>query len=101
MKLMTSAAATTSKAPSAKGSACASPTRKSTRRATGWRRAWSICALDGSTADTMAGAHRSTTSSVKTPVPQPTSSQRAPEGGATQSRNAGATARLQRPIARS
>ena len=47
------------------------------------------------------GARVSSISCVNTPVPQPTSSQRAPSIGSSQSRNTAPTARLQRPMKRS
>ena len=98
MKLITSADATTSKVASENGSACASATRKSARLATGCRRANSICAAPGSTADTRAGLQVLTMRVVNAPVPQPTSSHAAFPGAASQSRNTAPTARLQRPM---
>jgi hypothetical protein len=101
MKLMTSADATTSKLAAAKGSCCPSATWNRTRPATGPCAAASICTCEGSTAATLAGAQRCTTASDRMPVPQPTSSQRAPGLTASQSRKAGAVALLQRPMKRS
>ena len=50
---------------------------------------------------TAAGAQRSTISSVKAPLPQPTSIQRRPGRGASQSRKTSPASRLQIPIIRS
>ena len=47
------------------------------------------------------GAQRLAISSLNAPVPQPTSSQRAPGGAPNQSRNFSPIARLQRPMKRS
>src|SRR6185312_12873321 len=44
------------------------------------------------------GLQRSTIASVNAPLPQPTSSQRNPDGAASQSRNTSPASRLQRPI---
>ena len=79
-KFMTSADATTSKDASGNGNSCASASRNSAFLGVPPLRAWAICASAGSTAITDAGAHESQISSVKIPVPQPTSSQCAPAG---------------------
>jgi hypothetical protein len=101
MKLMTSAEATTSNAPSANGKCCASATWKRAPAAVGVRSAASICAGAGSMASTLAGAQRCSSACARMPVPQPTSSHASPARGCSQSRNTGAAARLQRPMKRS
>ena len=90
-----------SKLSSGKGSSMAPPWRNSATRAAGRVRAKASCASDGSIPCTSAGAHRSTSSSVKAPLPQPTSIQRKPGGGASQSRKISPASRLQTPIIRS
>src|ERR671912_3050594 len=77
---------------------CESATRKSIRCAIAFLRAISICGSDGSIATTVAGEHVLTIRSVKTPVPQPISSQRASVGGASQSRKIVPMAWVQRPM---
>ncbi len=96
---MTSAEATTSNSPSANGIAAESATSK--RKRGKCLRAYAICSGEGSMPVIDFGAQRLAISSLNAPVPQPTSSQRAPEGGSSQSRNFSPIARLQRPMKRS
>ena len=64
-------------------------------------RAKSICAGEGSMPSTDAGCNRSTIISLKAPLPQPTSSQCCPAGGASHSRKAAPASWLHTPIKRS
>ncbi|KYF76339.1 hypothetical protein BE17_27005 [Sorangium cellulosum] len=56
---------------------------------------------EGSMPSTLSGAHSATSSSVKAPLPQPTSSHWPPAGGDSQSRKAWPTRWLDRPMKRS
>ena len=98
MKLMTSAEAAMSKEPSGNGRLMASACWNFARAPAGPRDACSTCASDGSIPTTDAGSHRSSSASVRIPVPQPTSSHLTPRGGWIQRRKCAATARLQRPM---
>jgi hypothetical protein len=82
----------------ANGSAIASPLLNSATRAAGRCRTKASCASDGSTPLTPAGAHRSMSNSVNVPLPQPISTHRIPERGASQSRKIVPASRLQMPI---
>ena len=75
--------------------------RNLARRAADRLRAKSSWASDGSMPRTSFGAHRSTISSVKAPLPQPTSIHFRPEGSASQSIKIAPTRRLHSPIYRS
>jgi hypothetical protein len=97
-KKITSAMVGRSKVLSANGSAMASPSRNS-GTLTVWRwRAKASWPGDGSTPCTPLGARRSTKSSVKAPLPQPTSMQRNPFDKLSQSRKTSPAKRLQTPI---
>jgi hypothetical protein len=100
-KKITSAITAASKRSASIGSAIASACVNCARRAAGRLRANANWPSEGSIPCTSAGAHRSTSSSVNAPLPQPTSIQRSPAGGASQSRNTSPARRLQTPIIRS
>src|SRR5262249_22842268 len=100
-KKITKAIIATSNVSAGNGSAIASPRSNLARRAPDRSRAKSSWASDGSMPRTSFGAHRSTISSVKAPLPQPTSIHFRPEGSASQSIKIAPTRRLQSPIYRS
>lgn len=95
---MTSAITAASTLASACGSAIASPTSNTAPVVPGRWRAKAICPGEGSMPCTEAGAQRCISSSVKAPLPQPTSSQCRPAGGATNCRKRSPARRLQRPM---
>ena len=99
-KLSTSPDTTTSAESSGSGSADASPATTCTRSPS-LAPAAARNPLDGSTPITAAGSHSARIASESTPVPHPTSTQRACWGAAMRSRNRGAMRRLHRPMQRS
>jgi hypothetical protein len=97
-KKITSAITAASNAASGQGRAAASPTSNRAGRPGSRVRAKSSWGPDGSMPSTDEGAQRSNSSSVKAPLPQPTSAQRHRAGGASQLRKSSPARRLQVPM---